>query len=277
MRWQPAHEANAIERVSVTFQFPQDMPAKQWQQVLGSQTPKLQEASFGFEDIRRSAQFIIGPAGLSPQPQDISNVPSNRRIFRCESTAEELSLQPSQLMYITPRYISWKFFVERIYLLLQHFIDESLNVLTLNSIKLEYWDRFVFDGEPKDVVYRELFRSNSRYIPAFSFEQSELWHSHIGYFVRFDPTVKRLINFNVDTLDLTNIPDANSPEPPPPKRSAGIYSMAQDTLEASVAPDTWPNVTIILDELHTILKKVLADAITSEAAERIALNYQAPP
>ena len=53
--------------------------------------------------------------------------------------------------------------------------------------------------------------------------------------------------------------------------------MAQDTLEASVAPDTWANVMMILDELHTILKEVLADAITSEAAERIALNHQAPP
>ncbi len=272
VRWQPAHEAHAIERVCVTFRFPQDMPDKQWQKLLGSQTPKLQQESFGFADMRLASQIIIGPADVPQPPLDISNVPANRRIFRSESTGEELQLQPSQLIYFTSRYISWNYFKERMISLLSQFLHETLSVLNINIVKLEYWDRFVFNGEPNNVAYGELFRFGSRHFPNFLFDQVDLWHSHIGYFASSELNVKRLINFNVDILDIATAPDANSQIPGLPKRSAGLYSMAQDSIEASAAPDNLNKTEEILDQLHAILKDVLADALTAEAANRIALH-----
>ena len=153
VRWQRAHEAHAIERVCVTFRFPQDMPDKQWQKLLGSQTPKLQQEEFRFRGYAIGLpRYVIGPA-------DIASAAT--RYFKCsrltavffavKALAKNYELQPSQLIYFTSRYISWNYFKERMISLLSSVFlhEEPLSVLNINIVKLEYWDRFVFNGEPK--------------------------------------------------------------------------------------------------------------------------------
>ena len=71
----------------------------------------------------------------------------------------------------------------------------------------------------------------------FLFDQVDLWHYHIGYFASSELNVKRLINFNVDILDIATAPDANSPDTWVTKAISWSLLHSTDSIEASAAPD----------------------------------------
>ncbi|HEX2554204.1 MAG TPA: hypothetical protein VHL98_10910 [Microvirga sp.] len=137
-------------------------------------------------------------------------------------------------------------------------------------MKLEYWDRFVFDGPAHDVDYGSLLNSASGHLPKFGFETKGLWHSHVGYFAEPGLSSRRLINLNIDAFDVSRSIGAPL-EAPEQLRSVGIYSMVQDDQgHRSLASGS--DTVSSLEEMHTILKLLLADVITRQAAERISLN-----
>jgi hypothetical protein len=128
-----------------------------------------------------------------------------------------------------------------------------------------------------EVNYKELLRPDSQYLPSFAFSTKENWHSHVGYFVPVQQSSKRLVNINVDMIDLTETSSSGSINVPVQRRSAGIYSMAQDRVDPTVSPADFAGMTSILQELHTILKKVFSELITDEAQQRISLNAEVSP
>jgi hypothetical protein len=60
------------------------------------------------------------------------------------------------------------------------------------------------------------------------------------------------------------------------KRSVGIYSMGQDTMDTP-SPLASSDTVAVVNDLHSILKEVLGDVILSEMAERIGLNGNVGP
>ena len=52
--------------------------------------------------------------------------------------------------------------------------------------------------------------------------------------------------------------------------------MTQDTFAPDKSPAHAREIISTLDEMHTILKSVLADVITDQAARRISLNARTP-
>jgi hypothetical protein len=289
MPWQPAHEAHAIERVSITFQFAEAIPSKLWQATLNRATLEYQEK--GFNAIMEGVELNLGqlftgqgfampggtPFGVGePLPltgQGAALPGLTARTFRVvvgSQVREEISLSQQRFVYTSTRYDRWGAFSQRLYDLIGPPLEQALSVVNLPTIKIEYWDRFVFDGLPAEANYRELFRMESRYLPTFFFDMNDLWHSHVGHFASTAPTAKRLINLNVDVFDFADAAMAGTL-----KRSIGIYSMGQDTVVTppyfSAAADT----AVVLDDLHVILKEALADVILPEMAERISLNGNA--
>lgn len=287
MPWKPAHEAHAIERASVTFQFVEAVPSKLWQSMLNRTT--LEYQGKGFNSIAEGLEFnfnplVAGQAMALPAggmlgwaeaaPQVIGgHIPAlpggSARTFRAlvgNQVREEVSLSQSRLSYSSAHYDRWKSFEERIYDLLEPLLDSALQVTNLSIIKMEYWDRFVFEGPPTQADYREVLRSDSKYLPSFFFETNELWHSHVGHFIPDREHVKRLININIDALDVADIQPPTSS-----RRSIGIYSMGQDTFESTLSL-ALPEAKNTLDSLHVILKNALANVILPEMAERIGLN-----
>jgi hypothetical protein len=110
--------------------------------------------------------------------------------------------------------------------------------------------------------------------PSFILRTNELLHAHVGYFDKaasFDRG-KRLINLNIDAVDLAEAAGAKKPSGGPGIRSVGIYSMAQETFVREASPGTYVDAQSTLGTLHTILKDVLADVIAPDMAERIRLN-----
>ena len=292
MRWQAAHRNNAIERVSLTFQFGEPVPKRTWHETLDEVSQRLPEMGFRTRiDMEGDApvsgqnpfglvaglRLVMGPGGLTASHGDLGPV----RIFKLldgSQIREEISFRRDQITYSVYQYDRWNDLRNRVFAALNTTVETLLRTVELNIIKLEYWDRFTFTGSTDNAAYKELLRSESRHLPRFFTETPSLWHSHVGYFLPANQEIKRLINLNVDVAD---IPLPIQPEPAPSQpevqRSVGIYSLAQDQIDAAVSPTSGGQIFSLLDDLHAALKKVFADVITPEAADLISLNTQAPP
>jgi uncharacterized protein (TIGR04255 family) len=281
MRWKLAHEDHAIERVSVSFQFKEPLPSKPWQSLISAASQLFPQKGFLVSNQEFVSQVVVsaGPQPGKPGASLHDQMPQiSGWTFRAASGAdvrEEVSVRRNQFVYATVLYDGWANFKVRVADLLWHSLDQALPLIEMDAIKLEYWDRFNSLGAPKDANYRELLRNKSKYIPEFTLDESDLWHSHIGFFASPGSSRRRLVNLNVDVLDLIESQMPELGDAPQVQRSVGIYSMVQDTPEPERVGGASTGLESTLDEMHTILKALLADVITDEAAKRISLDAQA--
>lgn len=283
MEWVPAHRAHAIERVNVLLQFSDALPAKQMNAILADGSLKFPELGFNSQNEESEFNIQLGPGGPAISfgqaglaigaGQQIQQ--SLGRVFRRidgNEVREELAVNRTRVLYSSTRYESWSAYLARMRRLLDELLNKALVGTSIQLLKLEYWDRFTFEGKPEDADFTELFRKESVHIPHFPFESSQLWHAHVGYYAPESPEAKRLINLNVDVLDLVASGPNNMVAAGQMKRSAGIYSMAQDTREPTFLIDDVDTVAAVLAQQHSDLISILYDILTPAAKDRISLK-----
>lgn len=288
--WIPAHERHAIERVSLTFELSGALPIKLLSNLMAGAASKL--ASKGLDSVTEamelnfppaimqqgaffaSPQISVGPNGLvvGGQAQPFQASGRTYRLIRAGEVKEELQLHKNRVVYMAVEYDGWVGFRQRFLDLAGEFLERSITVAGIDAVKLEYWDRFTFDGNQENIDFLQLIRENSPYVADFARSQKGLWHSHIGFFTEPGSAEKRLVNLNVDVVDLAEAITQTGERLE--RRSVGIYSMVQDTFDRDHALETTEHAVSTTDEMHTILKDVLTNVITTEIAERISLNHQ---
>ncbi len=288
MPWSPAHPNHAIERVTVLFQFGENVPSRLWESILAQASERSSALGFTSAVDEMEMNFMPLPVG-QPAPGAVfpqmffghggGNQPAQTRAGRTFQVIEDgvvreqLSLRRNLFFYSIPTYTSWIDLRDRIQNLVSSYLDSVMASISLSTMKLEYWDRFVFEGAEEGLSYSELFREGSRNLPAFPFGLTDLWHSHVGYFIPSNSAARRLFNLNVDMVEGTEPAQGLMP-PTPRRRSAGLYSMVQDSYEAQAAPPNWTAMSLILDEMHGILNASVSDTITDGMASMINLNAQ---
>lgn len=275
MRWKPAHEAHAIERVSAAVIFADQLPSKGWAALIAGLSQVLTGFGFTTQIVGGAAlggpghqvQFVIGPGGLQTGQ-------SEGRIFQMIDEGgvlrEEIHVFRDRVVYSSTKYAGWTSFFSRYEELCEALIERYLISMAPTYVKLEYWDRFNTELTSEFVGYADLISIESRFVPGFVVDINELMHSHVGFFASAPEGHKRLININVDAVDI----------PPPPenaegalRRSVGIYSFAQDQLMTARGEQFDLKALVsTFDAQHTILKAVIGDVITSEMSDRISLK-----
>ncbi|TXN41415.1 hypothetical protein FV232_19770 [Methylobacterium sp. WL30] len=288
MRWQPAHETHAIERVTVTLMFAEHISTKPWQMLLPLATRDLSKLGFqAAPDAPQLAQNLPQSApgvaqlviNIGANPVAFGNVgggiPFSRNFQYIEAgeARDEIIVARNMFLFTTTFYGGWASLRNRFAEALNNHISIALNTVNIGAIKIEYWDRFVSEDSADAADYKGLLDIASKYVPKFGFETEGLWHSHVGLFVEPGSSERRLVNLNIDVVDIAEAPEAGAVmAEPAQKRSVGIYSMVQDTPRPGAPLESAAAIYSTLDEMHTILKVVLADAITDAASDRIALN-----
>jgi len=179
MAWEPAHPDHAIERVTVTFQFAQPVSSKPWQALLNDATGRISALGFtAVEEVEFSpaaqgpgvAQFVFGPGGVISM-QGGGGV-SGRGFQRADAgrLVEEVSLHRSRVAYMATRYPGWEHFKARILELVSPPLDRMLPLENVAILKLEYRDRWVYDGPSSEADITELLNTASRHLPGFPME-----------------------------------------------------------------------------------------------------------
>ena len=286
MRWRLAHENHAIERVAVVFQFAEAIPSKAWSALISAADAEMLKSGFLVSPIHANhIQFTIPPlaqqggnVGLMVMGQEHAGeaFPQNRhfQMARGGEIQEDVTLNRTHFVYQIPVYSRWNPFRDRLMGLLSAHLEAVLPLIALQAIKLEYWDRFVFDGPREQADYSELLRAGSRLVPGLPTDMTELWHSHVGFFAPKGDYVKRLMHLNIDVMDVPDMNQQTSGQAPEMKRSVGIYSMAQDQFDHTTSPANTTSILPKLNDMHKKLKDVLADVLTEDAATKINLNSQ---
>jgi uncharacterized protein (TIGR04255 family) len=262
MTWKPIHEAHAIDRVRILLQFTSPLTDKLLARATDSVISGFQQ--LGFEQVLR-AESTIQSLVISVQPgQVVPEVSQNGWLLRRSTSGtlvEEAGFRDGVFGYFSTEYGRWENLEKRFHDVFGAPLKVALDSVDVTSIKLEYWDRFAFEGVPDQADIRDLLVSVDPSIPVASASGSTLWHSHSGWFEDFDGD-KVLINRNIDLVD----------EPPPAesRRLCNIYTLTE--FRGTTPVDNLPKVTKVLEHLHRRSLALFGASLTDTQRKNIGLN-----
>lgn len=257
--FRPIFPAHAIERCSVTLAFNADVPDKALKRIVDRTASQL--SSLGLRQGQQPIGFNVDALSGKVTPL----VGTGPAMFVSADNRQQLGLMPNAIGWTSQQYIRWAGFKAQFEKVSSFAVQEYEALVSVSSVRLEYWDRFVWSGDWSDFDINQLL-SGSHLIAAKGFEVSREWHSHVGWFEDLGDD-RRLWNVNIDVVGVLTPPSGNSP-------SVGIYTMVQDQIAPGGDEGTFNNTPVAtrLDTLHLELKKRLNELIRSEMSERIGLD-----
>jgi hypothetical protein len=276
--WQPIHENHAIDVMAAVVTFAEPLPDRLLRKVLQVSETVAFEAGL---KSRHSLQQVVLSGGIQGIVPGLSSVQGQLFNAQLESPdgppmpgrlAEQLQVDRSSVIYRTWTYVSWSWQRERMQGLMMPALSAAQDIVAFGSQRLEYLDRFKFDGEPSSVEFSSLLREQSGLVAQHGFGHSDLWHSYTGFFepLADGTATKRLFQVNVDVLDEPGTPVANVPQ----VRWANILTAREDRLQPDEVDDRTRKADMVFgafDLMHTELKDLFAKIVTDAVAERIYL------
>lgn len=261
----PILPAHAIERCGITVIFDQPLPEKIYIRLRDDVVASLRRVGLT-PRTQQSLSFTVDAQTGRIIPQ--ANPPVGPMHFGSNDGAAQLFYAPNSLVWHTNRYIRWRPFFSQYESVASFILENFLQSVSIASLQIEYWDRFLWTGDWASVNYDHLLDAGARVArpPAHSLKE---WHSHAGWFERADE-LRRLINLNLDVAEYASPTQGAVP-------SVGIYTMLRDEMNApgfgSVTPDEQSLTYLMdrLDKMHVASKKVLADTISDGMRKRISL------
>jgi uncharacterized protein (TIGR04255 family) len=270
--WRPIHDNHAIDAMAVAVVFAEVVPTLLFKRVVGAAEEATLGAGLRNRQNVMSMQFSLGaPSTVIPSPgQAFNSFAETSEGSVPGQMAEQLSVEQNQMIYRTWRYISWKWQSERIMRLLLPLVALVSETVPISSIKMEYLDRFRFDGEDLSTArYSDVLREGSRLIAPHGLSRTDLWHSNTGAFL---PTRE-----GRKTLELVQIVAVDDLPPQgmstPQTRWLNVTTTREDRFPQGVdaAPTSSDLVSSLLDQMHSELKQTLASIITDAMTKRIGL------
>jgi uncharacterized protein (TIGR04255 family) len=275
--WEPIHENHAIDVMAAVVTFGEPIPVLLLKRVLQIAEEAAFEAGLRSRHSLHQTQMTFGPDGalLSPPSpgavqgqlfNSLVDVPGGAPVSF--QVAEQLHVAQDKVMYRTWRYVSWLWQLERIQKLLLPVIAAIRDSVRISTQRLEYLDRFRWDGDLADVEYSAALKTDSPLIAPHVFSRSDLWHNHTGAFLPSGNDRKRLLQIAIDTLDSQPAPSL------PLTRLLSITTAREDRFnvpDVDESQQTTESIGQTFDSSHTELKEVLSTLISDAMVERIYL------
>jgi hypothetical protein len=277
--WQPVHENHAIDVMAVVVTFTEPLPDRVLRKAL--QVSEAAAFDAGLKSRHSLQQVVLSPGAQGGVLPGLSGMRGQMFNAQAESPdgppvpgrlSEQLQVEQSSLIYRTWKYVSWSWQIERMRELMMPALSVTQDVTSFGMQRLEYLDRFKFDGDPSTIEFSSLLRERSGLIAEHGFGRSELWHSYTGFFdPSQDASTKRLFQVNVDILDQPS--DPLSPASPQ-MRWANILTAREDRLKPNEVDGRTRDANMLFesfDLMHTELKDLFGKIVTDAVAERIYL------
>ncbi len=263
MAWTPVHEAHAIDQVRVIVRFKSALPEK----MLSKITKPISDAyeDFGFDSIKL-AESDFPPIVLSidnkPVEAKRNEIGKLFQRFEGENKIEEAGFRDQTFGFISFVYVRWENFQNRFRELFGDQLEVALGITDLATVRLEYWDRFYFDGPVEQADASELLANVDESIPAANIKGGLTWHSHSGWFEEID-NHKMLVNRNIDVQDETI--DAENK-----RRVVRFYTLVDFRVDGSEANSD--DVMRWLQFLHNRSLEIFSSSINIDMRNRIGIE-----
>ena len=258
MQFDPILPSHAIERCAVTITFNEALPEKLFQLTLTQHEQGIIKSGL-LKKTTPNVGFVIDVATGNVTRGDEAMAP---RTFSTLDDSTQLTLFPNAIVFVTTAYLRWKQFLDHFLAVATDALNSFSNNLTAKTVKVEVWDRFLWDGAWEDLRYELLFKKECPYIVPFALKSPKEWHSHTGWFESVVNQGRRLVNINVDVIEVVSNRDGQK------HPSVGIYTFMQDELGG----DAPFNVDDRLCGLHVALKKLFGELVTDEIKNRVGLG-----
>jgi uncharacterized protein (TIGR04255 family) len=202
MTWRPLHSQHAIERVRLIVQFSEQVPAKV--------VRRMSDALFALRHETRMVgptpiqgfgfSMIQAEGGMIAQPQQVTHGWQFTRNASNNLPLEAVDFDGSNLKYETTDYQRWDTFKRRTKKVLDEVLQIACQSVDLQSVSIEYIDRFMYLGNATEAKVDDLLAGASSMLHADAVSGKHVWHIHRGWFEDFMGG-KVLINQNFDAQD----------------------------------------------------------------------------
>ncbi len=258
--FRPIFPAHAIERCSITLVFADEVPEKALKRIVEGATPNILQLGLkrGLQPMGFQVDTLTGKMTPLKEGGPVNFVSAGNR--------QQLALVPNALTWATQNYVRWSQFSSEFSKIASPIIEEYEAITSISSIQLEYWDRFIWDGDWISFDVHKLLDNDSQFLAPKAINAEKEWHNHIGWFEDIDE-IRRLWNVNIDVVGIAESVGSVRP-------SVGIYSMARDQILLNGEPGLFESqfVKLRLDGLHDALKNVLKGLICRQMARKIGLD-----
>jgi uncharacterized protein (TIGR04255 family) len=267
-RFEPMHDAHAIEFVQFCFNFSKPLSDDTIKRV--THIMDTFETPLPVRQELRQHSITIG-VNLSPPMSSGAGAFEGvirQRIAPNGAIEKELRVDRSGISFRDASYTRWQQVWGRCHEFVLPLL-QSIGIETfVNVIQLQYVDKFIWAGDARECRANLLLKEGSDYLSPSIFNSRDLWHSHAGHFVRLNSSVKRLVQINVDHLEEAGEGD--------PRQVVRAQTVLIDMLNQ---PGYEQNLTgfqselaVKLQEMHDQLKSMFGELITDQIAHRIGMK-----
>jgi len=277
-RWEPRHEAHSIEIVAAAVTFTEPLNDIQIRKAL--RTADTAAKSVGLVDVTALPGLRLKIQGASGviTPSDIAatnGMAFRRNVMEEDESAnivtvaaDELVIDRASVAYRTRRYIRWNQFQDALSAVLPSILGGLLDSSAVQSVRLEYRDRFTYSGDATSAPTDQLLRNGSPLIAQHVFGVTLPWHSHMGMFEASDGVDRRLVQVEIGATDVDRAGTI--------RRSISIMTGLQDNFRLSAELEAQEQTTDMimtrLPGLHSHSKRLFRALITESIAKEIGLG-----
>jgi len=279
-QWVPLNENHAIDVAAVVVTFIPSLPDRLLSKALAVTETAANDLELTERVPQKSMQWVMSADGTpvvaptgSVQGQEFNSVAKRRAIgLFPDRPVEQLSLDQASVDYKTWNYVSWPYHIKRIRDLMTPCLELVSDVVSVAALRLEYLDRFRFDGQAMRARPSDVLKQSTLVAPHI-FERIGLWHSHTGAFLDNSAEVRRLLQVNVDCRDVGAGPRQPNSEP---TRWIDITT-ARENRSSRASAEQWGSndVFAALDAMHSEVKMTLEELLTEPMIQRISLRQVA--
>lgn len=272
-RFEPLHDAHAIEQVQIAINFSQPLDdgsfghVRQAMAEFKSELPggsELQSIAIAFG---QQANFFAGAPG------HISKGFLMQRMAPNGAIEAEVRIEASSIVFRTTLYSRWDAVWGHFSRYLKSIVGTYAGNSPVMQASLSFVDKFVWIGASESCQPKLLLRPHSRYLCPYVYESPDLWHSHTGAFLPVNEHTKRLLNVNVDYLDEQTLDQS--------RRVINISTILTDMLSQpgfaahQLSPaEAFDKLQERLVQLHDQSKQCFGEVIADSMCRRIALSRQ---
>lgn len=268
------HKENAIEGAAMTIRFAEPLSSMVAKRVVRDAESRASDEGFSVKEPLQQIQFQFEPlnadirqasiAGMVFQHNSLTRDVDGNVALRL---ARQFVVQPEQIAMQLQRYRGWETEWPASKKMIDPAIAIAAGVVPIAAFRLEYLNRFIYDGDAGDGIVNGLLR-RSDFIAPHVFEAPDLFHSHTGRFDEISdaPVKRRLTQVNADLQTLS-----------PPHSMAGNKTLALmlavewqfgppglEVSSSEVADVSTKYFSCLHDDIHALLKDLIESKFASE-------------
>ncbi|MBX4884102.1 TIGR04255 family protein [Rhizobium bangladeshense] len=272
--WKTLNKDNAIEGAAMTVRFAEPLSSMVAKRVVRDAESRASGEGFSNKEPLQQIQFQLEPLNADIRQASIVGMAFQHNSLMRDADgnvaprlARQFVVQPEQIAMQLRRYRGWEEEWPASKKMIDPAITIAASIVPIAAFRLEYLNRFIYDGDAGDGTVNGLLR-RSDFIAPHVFEAPDLFHSHTGRFdeISDSPVKRRLTQVNADLQNLA-----------PPHPMAGNRTLAlmiavewqfdpqgMELTSSEVDVVTSKYFSCLHDDIHALFKNLIESNFASE-------------